>query len=148
MTTLDSRAKDGRDAAAAGDGRVADIVTAEVIGALHAHTSALDHRSLSALDMLCRKIALAPVLYERYRHDWTTVENAAPLQADEQERLVTMLLRIAALHADANPEVRGRALKCLNAAFTVLRNAERCDPPLPRSGELRAAASAIAASIR
>jgi hypothetical protein len=122
-----------------------DIVTAEVIRDLHQQPLAYDRDTLETIDVLCTKISGTYGIRERYLSGWKPIEHSQPLAIEDQVKLLAVLLRVAALHVENDTALRGIALKSLNAAFIILRNAPQGVTPL---AEMRAEARALAASIR
>src|SRR5262249_42617138 len=83
---------------------------------LRDETIALDSSTAAILDLVCRKIALAPTLWSAYLKDGTRGVNAIPLSSATHARLIAGLLHAAEHLRATDPDERGRALKCLNGA--------------------------------
>lgn len=128
--------------------RTGDIALADVIGNLLDGELTLDSRTIALVNALCRKVALAPVIWDRYSRDWVKSGDAVPLDAKVQAGIAAVLLRFATLQGRTDPEVRGLALKCLNGVFTLLNGARENVRAIPLRDEMRAAARELAASVQ
>jgi hypothetical protein len=98
-----------------------------------------DAETRSALDMLCRKIAVAGKVWDAYEADWKPAAGASFLGDEELCLLAAVLALYAARGAERAPEERGRALKCLNGSFQALDLVQG----LPARDEVRELADAI-----
>ncbi|MBI3896315.1 MAG: hypothetical protein HY313_10350 [Acidobacteria bacterium] len=125
-----------------------EIDVAEIVRCLLDDDLILDPPRVALINALCRKVALAPTILDRYCQDWVKSSSAAPLPQVEQAKLAAAFLRFATLHGHADENVRGVALKCLNGVFTLLNKTQDQATKLPMSNELRTAANALVASVK
>jgi len=125
-----------------------DIAVGELVGELLDGDLGFDSRTIPAINALCRKAALAPIIWDRYSSEWVKSEGAVPLDAKVHAGIAAVFLRFATLHTRTDPDVRGLALKCLNGIFMLLNDTRENARAIPLRDELRAAARALAASVR
>lgn len=80
----------------------------------------LNEKENAGLEALCRKIAVAGKVWSAYSASWKKIDSAEPLPAFCWSVLIAVLLAYCQPGNDTNENIRGMALKRLNAAFSAI----------------------------